>query len=196
MPGQSGSPVWVYYSSTDSRYIMTVHTSGNDGSGSNHGTRLNNDKFNRIVTWCGDDTPPTDRADLLDDGDSLSGFSPTAVKPGTTAFHAWSDVRNMGTAASGGFSVSYYASTNTTINTADHLIGQTASPRSIPSTGPTRIGPARSLLACPMGFTGSAGSSTAAARLRVQGRQQHGIRGRLSTVGGWNGPFQPQRLQL
>ncbi len=119
--GQSGSPVWRYVD--PSRWILTVHTTGNDGTGSNHGTRLNTDKYDRIFTWCDADTPPTDRADLIDDGQSWSGFSPTMVRPGTTSFHAWSDVRNVGTAASGGFYVSYYASSNTTISTSDFLIG-------------------------------------------------------------------------
>jgi len=50
-PGQSGSPVWVYYPDTDQRYILTIHAYGDDGSGSNHGTRLNQDKFDRIIAW-------------------------------------------------------------------------------------------------------------------------------------------------
>ena len=90
---------------------------------STNGTRLNNDKFDRIITWIDSDTPPTDRADLIDDGDYYAGFSPTTVCPGSTSFHVWSDVRNVGTASSGGFSVAYYASTNTTITTSDRLIG-------------------------------------------------------------------------
>ena len=122
-PGQSGSPVWVYYPSSGNRYILTIHAYGNDGSGSNHGTRLNQDKFDRIITWCNADTPPTDYADLIDDGQTYSGFSPTTVKPGTTSFHAWCDVRNVGTASSGGFYVCYYASENTVISTYDDLIG-------------------------------------------------------------------------
>ena len=125
--GQSGSPVWLYYSSSDSRYILTVHTCGTggcgiDGKGVNHGTRLNENKYNAINDFCSADTPPTDRADLIDDGQAFSGFSPTAVRPGGTSFHVWSDVRNVGTAASGGFYVSYYASANTTISTSDYLI--------------------------------------------------------------------------
>ena len=118
--GQSGSPVWRYID--DSRYILTVHAYGNDGSGCNHGTRLNNEKYDRIITWCNSDTPPTDKADLIDDGQTYSGFSPTLVSPGTN-FHDWCNVRNIGTASSGGFGVSYYASTNTIISTSDFLIG-------------------------------------------------------------------------
>jgi len=121
--GQSGSPVWVYYSGTGDRYILTVHAYGNDGSGSNHGTRLNSDKFDRIITWLDADTPPASRADLIDDGETFRGFSPTTVYAGTTSFHVWCDVRNIGTASSGGFYVYYYASVNTIISTSDYLIG-------------------------------------------------------------------------
>lgn len=126
MPGQSGSPVWRYVN--PDRWILTVHTTGDDGSNSNHGTRLNTDKFDRIITWLGEDTAPTDRADLIDDGQTWSGFSPTVVRPGFTSIHNWSDVRNVGTAASGGFYVSYYASANTTISTGDYLIGDDYTP--------------------------------------------------------------------
>ena len=126
--GQSGSPVWVYFSSMDLRYILSIHTCGTggcgiDGKGVNHGTRLNQDKYDMIDTWCGEDSPPTDRADLIDDGETFSGFAPTAVRPDATGFQAWSDVRNVGTASSGGFYVSYYASANTTITTSDYFIG-------------------------------------------------------------------------
>ncbi|MFB3890015.1 MAG: CARDB domain-containing protein [Candidatus Bathyarchaeia archaeon] len=119
--GQSGSPVWYYDGS--SRYTATVHAYSDDGSGSNHGTRLNQDKFDRISTWLSSDTPPTDKADLTDEGQSWSGFSPTTVTAGATSFNVWSDVRNFGTASSGGFYVAYYASTNTVISPSDYLIG-------------------------------------------------------------------------
>jgi V8-like Glu-specific endopeptidase len=118
--GQSGSAVWRL--SSGSRYILTVHAYGKDSSNSNHGTRLNSDKYNRIPTWTGADTAPTDRADLIDDGTSYMGFSPTTVTPGVTTFYAYSDVRNVGTKSSGGFYVSYYASTNTNITTSDYLL--------------------------------------------------------------------------
>jgi V8-like Glu-specific endopeptidase len=121
--GQSGSPVWLYETSSDSRHILTIHTSGIDSTGCNHGTRLDQDKYDRIVAWCDLDSSPADRADLIDDGQTWSGFSPAMVKPGTTILQAWNGVRNVGTASSGGFYVSYYASTNTTISTADYLIG-------------------------------------------------------------------------
>jgi len=131
--GQSGSPVWRFVDSD--RYILTVHTHGDDGSASNHGTRLNQDKFDRVITWCGEDLPPTDKADLIDDGQTWSGFTPGTIIPGQT-FNVWSDVRNVGTAASGGFYVSYYASTNNIISTGDYLIGDDY----VPSIAPFAYG--------------------------------------------------------
>ena len=118
--GQSGMPIWSF--DGESRYIATVHAYGDDGSSSNHGTRLNQDKFDRIIEWCNLDTPPGDFADLIDDGQVYSGFDPRCVVPGETHFDVWCDIRNIGTASSGGFYVSYYASTDITITTSDHLI--------------------------------------------------------------------------
>jgi len=125
--GMSGGPVWRYVSSEDERYILATHTCGTegcgiDGKGVNHGTRLNQDKFNALIYWCDNDTAPVDKADLVDDGDFYSGFSPTTISPGAD-FHVWSDVYNIGTASSGGFYVHYYASIDNVITTSDYLIG-------------------------------------------------------------------------
>ncbi len=120
--GQSGMPIWRFIG-PDKRHVCTVHAYGNDGSGSNHGTRLNQDKYDRIIAWTDADTLPTDRADLIDDGESKAGFSPKTVTHGASVINLWSDVRNVGTASSGGFNVSYYASADTTITKSDYLIG-------------------------------------------------------------------------
>jgi len=124
--GMSGAPVWRYVS--PDRWIMTIHTCGTGGcgipsNGVNHGTRLNQNKYDMIVSWCAADTPPTDRADLIDDGPAYSGFSPTSVERGVTQMDVWNDTRNVGTAASGSFYVRYYASTNTNITEYDYLLG-------------------------------------------------------------------------
>jgi hypothetical protein len=105
-----------------------VHTCGTGGcgiasKGVNHGTRLNSTVLGKIGSYCSDDRPPTDKPDLVDDGQSDSGFRPTTVTRGVTSFNVYCDVRNIGTAASGSFRVAYYASTDTTINTSDRLIG-------------------------------------------------------------------------
>jgi V8-like Glu-specific endopeptidase len=132
--GQSGSPVWVYYPSSGNRYILSVVAYEYlDPTLPNFGTRLNQDKFDRIITWCNEDTPPTDYADLTDDGDLWSGFTPTTVSP-SDGFHVWCDVRNVGTASSGGFYVSYYASTDTIITPSDYLIGTDYVPSISPFT--------------------------------------------------------------
>ncbi|KKK78843.1 hypothetical protein LCGC14_2839480, partial [marine sediment metagenome] len=121
--GQSGMPVWRYVSG--SRYILTVHAYGRAGLDSNYGTRLNSDKYNRINTWLSDDagSAPSDKADLEDRGLIYSSYTPGTVTPGTTSFTVNSDVRNRGTASSGGFYVYYYASTNTFISPIDYFLG-------------------------------------------------------------------------
>ncbi len=123
--GQSGSSVWRYDGS--SRYVNAIHAYG--GSTLNSGTRINEDKFDRIGTWIADDDtnrPPTDRPDLVDYdqhfGTSFAYFSPTTVSSGQQ-FTARSVARNNGTAAAGAFTVSFYASTNTFISTGDYFIG-------------------------------------------------------------------------
>ena len=122
--GQSGSPVWAY-NFIDGRRIVAIHAYGS--SSINSGTLLNQDKFDRIITWLDDDGSITDYADLIDDGQYYSGFSsdnpnPAEVRAGEP-FSVWNDVRNIGTEHSGSFTVSYYCSTNTTISTSDYLIG-------------------------------------------------------------------------
>ena len=96
-----------------------------DGSGSNHGTRLNQDKFFTLFDWLDGDcsNPPNDLADLVDDGDDQSGFSPSSVQAGQSSFDVWCQVRNIGTASSAGFEVTYYASVDLTITPADYAIG-------------------------------------------------------------------------
>ena len=117
--GMSGAPVWRLES--DSRYIHSVHTLDIDMTGANSGTRLDSNKYNDIITWIDSDIAPLDKPDLIDDGRAYSGFTPVSTESGGTVA-VWSDIRNIGTAASGAFSVSYYASLDTTISDADHLI--------------------------------------------------------------------------
>ncbi|MEM9774822.1 MAG: trypsin-like serine protease [Chloroflexota bacterium] len=123
--GQSGSAVWRYDSTNVERYIQAVHAYGFNSFSTiqaNSGTRLNQDKYDRINTWISEDTPPTDLADLIDDGQAYSGFFPTTIQAGQT-FQAYNDVRNVGTANAGTYKVYYYASTNNFISEFDFLIG-------------------------------------------------------------------------
>jgi glutamyl endopeptidase len=121
--GQSGGPVWIYVENED-RYIISIHTTGDasDPPQWNYGTRLDSTKFNDAVSWCRTDTPPYDYPDLIDGGEAYSGFSPTRVKHGET-FSVWCRVHNIGTAPSGEFYVSFYASTDEVITSSDYLIG-------------------------------------------------------------------------
>ena len=124
--GQSGSA--TYWLDGSSRYEVAVHAYGHTSGGScvyNSGTRLNQDKYDRIGTWKSDDDanrPPTDKAELMDDGEVYAHFSPITVDLGES-FSAWSDIRNVGTASASNIPVSYYASTNNICSTGDYLIG-------------------------------------------------------------------------
>ena len=119
--GQSGAPVWVY-DGTD-RFTTTVHPLRTPSAGRNLGTRLNQEKFDRLTTWINGDALPNDRPDLIDDGQAFSTFSPTVEIQGATSLSTSNAVRNIGTASSGPFCVSYYASTDTTITPLDFFIG-------------------------------------------------------------------------
>ncbi len=119
--GMSGGPVWRYASGN--RHIMTIHAYGRDGADSNFGTRLNNDKYDRIFTWLGSDSAPTDKPDMVDRGPAYSSVSSTSVTAGVSSLTVSSQVRNVGTASTGGFYVHYYASTNDYISTYDYLLG-------------------------------------------------------------------------
>ncbi|MHA1477338.1 MAG: carboxypeptidase regulatory-like domain-containing protein, partial [Promethearchaeota archaeon] len=92
-----------------------------DGLDSNFGTRLNTDKYDRIFTWLGADSAPTDKPDLIDDGGS--SLSHSSVTPTVTTFTVNSNIRNIGTASSGNYVVHYYASSNNYISTSDYYLG-------------------------------------------------------------------------
>jgi glutamyl endopeptidase len=120
-PGMSGGPVFTKIEDAD--YICTIHTTGDDGTGSNHGTRLNQDRLDFIATSAAADTPPVDQPELVTDAQAATGFVPTTVGA-TMPFSVSCSVRNIGTAVAGGFWVNFYASTNTTIGIFDYFIGQ------------------------------------------------------------------------
>jgi V8-like Glu-specific endopeptidase len=115
--GMSGGPVWRL--TGGNRYIMTVHAYGRDGLDSNYGTRLNSDKYDRIFTWLGEDSAPTDRPDMEDRGSTWHSATSGTITAGVTSFTVSNDVRNVGTTSTGGFWVHYYASTNNFISTSD-----------------------------------------------------------------------------
>ncbi len=120
--GMSGCPVWRL--TGGNRYIMTVHAYGGGGSPNpNYGTRLNQEKYDRIFTWLGADTAPTDKPDMTDRGSSWHSATSGPITATVTTFTVSNDVRNVGTDTTGGFWVHYYASSNNFISTADYYIG-------------------------------------------------------------------------
>jgi V8-like Glu-specific endopeptidase len=121
--GDSGGPL---FNSSNLIYGVDSHELGGSY---NAWTRITQDKYdNLIVAGIAADSAPTDRADLVawDDwfNTSFAGFSSSTVRPG----QSWSVTthpRNNGTAASGSFTVSFYASTDTNITSGDYLLGST-----------------------------------------------------------------------
>ena len=132
--GQSGSGVWRYSSASNTRHIHAIHAYGSGADNLNSGTRINADKFNRLNNWIAADASPTDRADLIAWDDwfdtDLSFISRTSGLPGSS-LSGTIYPRNNGTAASAAATVSFYASTNTIISTADTLLANVT----IPSLG-------------------------------------------------------------
>ena len=119
--GMSGSPVWR--EDGPNRYILTVHGYGNDGFGSNYGTRIDQNKFDCINNWLTADSTGIDKPDMADRGVNYRGFNTTMVGAGLTDFEVWCDVQNLGTYPLILSTVSYYASNDTTITDEDYLIG-------------------------------------------------------------------------
>ena len=119
--GQSGSPIWIYDGTN--RDILSVHGYGDDGSGSNHGTRIDQNKFDCINNWLTADETLTNKPDLASLSNNFASFNTTIVGAGLTDFEVACKVRNLGTISSGQFTVSYYASADTTFSKDDYLIG-------------------------------------------------------------------------
>ena len=119
--GMSGSPVWMYDGTN--RYILSICAYGDDGSGSNHGTRIDRNKFDCINNWLTADATSTDKPDLADRGDLYGGFNTTTVGAGLTDLNVWCEVQNLGTLVSGLATVSYYASVDSIITQEDYIIG-------------------------------------------------------------------------
>jgi V8-like Glu-specific endopeptidase len=126
--GQSGSPVWYY--DGYGTYIITVHAYGTSAIPPvrNSGTRLNQAKIDNILTWINADlaTPIPLQPNMRDRGLIYASFTPSTVKSTTSSFQVACDIQNRGIVETGIYSVSYYASTDTTITTSDYLIGVTS----------------------------------------------------------------------
>lgn len=126
--GQSGSPAWGW--PTDYAkgpwYIDAVHRGGN--SSVNEGVRLNRDKYDAVNKIISEGLltaggPDDERAQLIDDGQAYSGFTPTTLPVAGGGFSVWTGVRNIGTRVMDSYTVAFYASRDTTITRDDHLLG-------------------------------------------------------------------------
>lgn len=120
--GQSGSPVYAYI--RQKPYVVSIVTYGS--SGCNIGTRLNEGKVNAILDWMRTDdggTPPISYVDLTTPSLAIANFTPASVTPGVTRLTITHQVVNEGTIASGPSAVSYYASSDPTIDSRDFLLG-------------------------------------------------------------------------
>ncbi len=122
--GMSGSA--VVETRDGSPYAVGIHKTGDGGDGTNEAVRMQEYIGNLVTQWRNTDTPPTDRADLID-WDSwfhteVSSMNKTRVDPGDS-FSVTTFPRNNGTASSGAFSVSFYASSDITITASDNFLG-------------------------------------------------------------------------
>jgi len=130
--GMSGSPVW--FDNGTVPFILSVHTCGDDGSGSNHGTTINQNKLYTINNWIIADETSTNKPDLASGTNDYASFNMTTVGAGITPFKTWCEVHNVGTVSSGSFTISYYASNDTIFSEADYLLGI----ESLSSISPTK----------------------------------------------------------
>ncbi|MEH2285444.1 MAG: trypsin-like serine protease [Nostoc sp.] len=121
IPGSSGGPLWLYKSNTNEPTIYGVvsnETSSNRTPLYNEFARITSTRYNDIKNWINEDTAtrqPTDKADLVDSdvwfNTTLGSFSNNNIKNGEN-LSITVYPRNNGTAATGTFSVSFYASTD------------------------------------------------------------------------------------
>ncbi|MDZ8139279.1 MAG: trypsin-like serine protease [Nostoc sp. DedQUE04] len=137
LPGNSGGPLWLNNSNTNKPTIYGVasnETTSNKTPLYNEFARITSTRYNEIQNWIDQDNTarqPTDKADLVDSdvwfNTTLGSFNNKTIKYGEN-FSITVYPRNNGTAATGTFSVSFYASTDTNItdNIGSHyLIGNT-----------------------------------------------------------------------
>ncbi len=118
--GQSGSPVWI--ENEGDRYIVSVHAySYDDVAQPNFGTRINQDKFDQIILWLGEDSS-NPLPDLRDRGIEYSGFSPNQLSFEYSTIDIYNNIENIGFTSAGVFEVSFYLSTDPTVTTNDFLL--------------------------------------------------------------------------
>jgi V8-like Glu-specific endopeptidase len=123
--GMSGSSV-IENKAGVGRVAVGVHAYGDGGDGTNRATRMREYMVNQIEGYKANDPVPTDRADLVDWDTwfhtNTQFMNSSFTVPGAN-FRATMYPRNNGTAASGNFNVTFYASTNDFISTFDYPLG-------------------------------------------------------------------------
>jgi V8-like Glu-specific endopeptidase len=129
--GQSGSPVWFYDGTT--RYILSIIAYSKVGVDINFGPRINWNRRDCINNWITADETSIDKPDLAFESNTFANFTPTLGGAGLTNFEVSCKIINVGTSIPGPFTVSYYASNDTTFSTEDYHIGTDI----IPNLAPT-----------------------------------------------------------
>jgi len=129
--GQSGSPVWIYDGTTV--HILSIIAYSRVGVDINYGPRINWNKRDCINNWITADETLIDKPDLNSESNIFSSFTPTLGGAGLTNFEVTCKIINVGTSTPDPFTVSYYASNDTTFSDQDYLIGTDV----IPTLSPT-----------------------------------------------------------
>jgi uncharacterized protein YfaP (DUF2135 family) len=119
--GQSGSGVWYYNETTDEPRLLSVH--GYGSSPYNLGVRIDSEKYTDLNAWIANDTAPESYVQIVDDGNSWFSITPDPLVPGET-FTVESDVRNIGTADAGSYTVTYYLSSDRNLSSDDYQFAQ------------------------------------------------------------------------
>ncbi|MBY8989412.1 MAG: trypsin-like serine protease [Candidatus Lokiarchaeota archaeon] len=119
--GQSGSPVYRY-DGTNCRIFSIVAYSW-IGMGINFGPRINWNKRDCINNWITADETLLDKPDLASESNEFASFTPTLGGAGVTNFEVSCKIINVGTTTPSPFTVSFYASPDTTFSDDDYLIG-------------------------------------------------------------------------
>jgi len=118
--GMSGGPVWRYYNGQPE--ILSIHAYHQGDNLPNFGTRLNQDKYDRIFDWLSADTPPVDKPDFRNRGFSYSEINGDNFQAGVDEISIECDIENVGLAPDGTF-IHFYASTDDYIGSDDYYLG-------------------------------------------------------------------------
>jgi V8-like Glu-specific endopeptidase len=131
--GQSGSPVYAYIPSNPANQQLIIYaTNSSEWSDQNHNplynqfTRITSAKYATMQNWVNTYNSTTDFSDVVDYDQwfntSYASMSSSVLGPGDT-FSATAFARNNGTGLASNVSVSFYASTDQTIDGSDYFLG-------------------------------------------------------------------------